>query len=98
MKARTSSSNGDRAAPVKPDSQQGWEQQVDYPVPDSSPAGGNEGDQGAQAAREERIRARAYERAKQRGFAGGDEVVDWLEAEREVSEEERGQVDGGERR
>lgn len=45
--------------------------------------------------REERIRLRAYMRAKERGFAGGDEVVDWLEAEREIAAEER--EAGGER-
>ena len=92
------SSNGGRTTPAKPESQADWEQQVDYPVPGSGTARAGAEEQGAQATREERIRIRAYERAKQRGFAGGDEVVDWLEAEREVSEEERRQADGGERR
>ncbi len=64
-----------------------WEQQADYPV-----AGGRQGaDNPAQhdGSLEERIRFKAWLRAKDRGFSGGDEVVDWLEAEREVREEDR---------
>ncbi len=34
--------------------------------------------------REHRIAVAAYYRAERRGFAGGDPVVDWLEAEAEV--------------
>lgn len=36
------------------------------------------------AQREERIRAAAYRRAESRGFAPGQELDDWLAAEREV--------------
>jgi hypothetical protein len=36
------------------------------------------------AERHRRISDLAYRRAEQRGFAPGDEVEDWLEAEREV--------------
>jgi hypothetical protein len=32
----------------------------------------------------ERIQQRAYELAQQRGFAPGQEVEDWLQAEREI--------------
>jgi hypothetical protein len=32
----------------------------------------------------ERIEKRAYELARQRGFAPGQEVEDWLQAEREI--------------
>ena len=41
----------------------------------------------------ESIRARAYELYVQRGERGGDEVNDWLEAEREYRER-RGQTEG----
>lgn len=37
-----------------------------------------------EAVRDELIRLTAYYRAEQRGFAGGHELEDWLEAEREV--------------
>jgi hypothetical protein len=36
------------------------------------------------AERHRRICELAYRRAEQRGFAPGDEIEDWLEAEREV--------------
>jgi hypothetical protein len=39
--------------------------------------------------REERIRAAAYRRFMERGGEHGDELRDWLEAEREIEEEER---------
>ncbi len=65
-----------------------WEQQVDYPVPQERDAdAGSPPSQGNSL--EERIRFKAWLRAKERGFAGGDEVADWLEAEREVNAEER---------
>ena len=45
----------------------------------------------------EAIRARAYELYLQRGERAGDDVNDWLEAEREYRER-RGQSDGAEAR
>lgn len=45
---------------------------------------------GAPVSREERWRMvaeAAYYRARQRDFAGGDEVADWLAAERQVDEQ-----------
>ncbi|MGR8952409.1 MAG: DUF2934 domain-containing protein [Gammaproteobacteria bacterium] len=33
----------------------------------------------------EMVRERAYFKAERRGFAGGHEVEDWLEAEKEIS-------------
>jgi hypothetical protein len=79
-----------------------WEQQVDYPVPpeqrDTADAqqAVSQGEAqeheafsgGEPLSREERIRLQAYYRAERRGFNGGSEQEDWLEAEREV--------DGGE--
>ena len=38
-------------------------------------------------ARFERVRQRAYELYKNRGNATGDEVADWLEAERQIDAE-----------
>lgn len=37
-----------------------------------------------------RVRERAYEIFLRRGGSSGDEVADWLKAEREIREEERG--------
>ena len=79
--------SGTDGAGNKDGASEDWEQQVDYPV-----AGGPQRVE-SQAQRdsslEERIRFKAWLRAKDRGFSGGDEVVDWLEAEREVQEEDR---------
>jgi hypothetical protein len=77
-----------------------WEQQADYPVPlegGAAARGGgrsgqeplpdgpaDEGQFGEAATRDERIRLKAYLRAQQRGFDGGNEMEDWLAAEREV--------------
>ena len=46
-------------------------------IPDSSP-------QGIAAARHIMIREAAYYRAKERGFAPGHELDDWLHAERQI--------------
>jgi len=46
---------------------------------------------GQAKARHQRIAERAYLRAERRGFAGGDPVADWIDAEREVDAE----LDGG---
>jgi Protein of unknown function (DUF2934) len=54
------------------------------PVAKALPAG-----VGSPVSREERWRMvaeAAYYRAARRNFAGGDEVADWLDAEREVDE------------
>lgn len=96
MKTSGTRSGTRRGAGKKDASGGDWEQQVDYPVPQernaeasSPPPQGN--------SLEERIRFKAWLRAKERGFAGGDEVADWLEAEREVNAEER-ERNGGESR
>jgi hypothetical protein len=39
---------------------------------------------GVSAERHAQIAARAYEFAKRRGFASGNELEDWLQAEREI--------------
>jgi hypothetical protein len=49
-------------------------------------ADGADGD--GQERRRERISHLAYLRAEQRGFEPGNEVEDWLEAERQLNEEE----------
>jgi len=42
--------------------------------------------------RHERIRERAYYKALQRGFVPGSELMDWLEAEREVDQDFSGRA------
>ena len=93
MKTGRSGAGDRRKIPAGPDAgsdSQTWEQQVDYPVVPDGDAKSAGVDPGMMEglSREERIRLIAYLRAEKRGFNGGDEMEDWLEAEREV--------DGGE--
>ena len=47
------------------------------------------GERLSDAERQRRIAERAYQKAKERGFAGDRQLEDWLEAEREHNESER---------
>ena len=85
MKTGRTSGSDRRKSPMQQDSDtEHWEQQVDYP------AGQEQGRDNAEAAdnsalsREERIRLIAYLLAESRGFDSGNEMDDWLAAEREV--------------
>ncbi len=51
------------------------------PIEKQPPSGAVEAEQ-----RHHRIAAAAYRRAAARGFAGGDPMLDWLEAEKEIDE------------
>jgi hypothetical protein len=87
MKAGRSTTGDRRKVPMKGNDTAGenWEAQLDYPVPLEGGEGSMaDGQAGEPTTREERIRLLAYYRAQQRGFNGGNEMEDWLEAEREV--------------
>lgn len=70
------------AAQGRPDAR---DPQLAQPQADGSAgSSGSDGGTGSDPAREARIREMAYALAAERGFAPGQEVDDWLEAERRL--------------